>query len=71
MNFLEPEAQLAIAKGVVAAPINRKVVIPDQLRGKVPLPDEMGKLVRIDRGEMNRQLDNWFDLWRREVEGKR
>jgi putative spermidine/putrescine transport system substrate-binding protein len=72
VNFLvSPEGQLAIAKGVVAAPINRKVVIPDSLRGKVPLPDEMGKLVRIDRGEMNRQLDNWAELWRREVEGKR
>ena len=40
--------------------------------GKVPLGDEqMGKLVRIDRAEMNRQLDNWAELWRREVEGKR
>ena len=43
VNFLvSPEAQLAIAEGVVAAPINRKVVIPDQLRGKVPLPDRWG-----------------------------
>lgn len=72
VNFLiSPEVQLVIANGVVAAPINRKVVVPDNLRGKVPLGDEMKKLVRIDRAEMNRQLENWAELWRREVEAKR
>jgi putative spermidine/putrescine transport system substrate-binding protein len=72
VNFLiSPEVQLVIASGVVAAPINKKVVVPDSLRGKVPLGDQMNKLVRIDRAEMNRQLENWAELWRREVEGKR
>jgi putative spermidine/putrescine transport system substrate-binding protein len=72
VNFLtSPEVQLVIAKGVVAAPINSKVVVPDSLKGKVPLGDEMTKLVRIDRAEMNRQLDNWAEMWRREIEAKR
>ena len=72
VNFLtSPEVQLVIAKGVVAAPINRKVVVPDSLKGKVPLGEEMAKLVRIDRAEMNRQLDNWAEMWRREIEAKR
>ena len=72
VNFLtSPEVQLVIAKGVVAAPINKKVVVPDSLKGKVPLGDEMAKLVRIDRAEMNRQLDNWAEMWRRELEAKR
>jgi len=72
VNFLtSPEIQLVIAKGVVAAPINKKVVVPDSLKGKVPLGEEMAKLVRIDRAEMNRQLDNWGEMWRRELEVKR
>ncbi len=72
VNFLtSPDIQLIIAKGVVAAPINRKVVVPDSLRGKVPLGEQLGKLVRIDRVEMNRDLDNWAEQWNREVEGKR
>ena len=61
-----------LAREIVAAPINRKVVIPDSLIGKIPLGDEqLKKLVRIDRAEMNRQLDNWTELWNREIEGKR
>lgn len=73
VNFLiSPEMQLIIAKGVVAAPVNRKVVVPDTLKGMVPLGEEQqGKLMRIDRAEMNRQLDAWAELWRREVEAKR
>ena len=73
VNFLtSPEIQLVIAREIVAAPINRKVVIPDSLIGKIPLGDEqLKKLVRIDRAEMNRQLDNWTELWNREIEGKR
>lgn len=73
VNFLSsPEIQLIIAKGVVAAPVNKKVIVPESLRGKIPSGDEqINRLIKIDRYEMNRQLDNWAELWRRELEARR
>lgn len=73
VNYLiSPEAQLIIAKDVVAAPVNRKVAIPENLKDRIPIGEEqLSKLIRIDRAEMNKQLDNWAEMWNREVEGKR
>jgi putative spermidine/putrescine transport system substrate-binding protein len=65
-----PEAQLILAKGAVAAPINRKVSIPPSLAAQVPNEERLKHMIRIDRAEMNRQLDNWAELWNREVEGR-
>jgi len=73
INFMiSPEAQLAIANGMVAAPINKKVAITDKLKAETPSSDEVvKKLIRIDRVEMNKQLDNWAEMWNREIEAKR
>jgi putative spermidine/putrescine transport system substrate-binding protein len=73
VNFLiSPEIQLVIANGMVAAPINKKVIISDKLKAQTPSTEaEVKKLIRIDRAEMNKQLDNWAELWNREIEGKR
>jgi len=73
VNFLiSPEVQLIIAKDVVAAPVNRKVSVPDNLKDRIPMGEEqLAKLIRIDRIEMNKQLDNWAEMWNREVEGKK
>ena len=73
VNFLiSQEMQLAIANGMVVAPINRKVVLSDKLKAQVPNDEaEMKKLIRIDRVEMNKQLDNWAEMWNREIETKR
>jgi putative spermidine/putrescine transport system substrate-binding protein len=72
VNFLiSPDVQLAIAKGTIATPVNRKVEIPESLRGKVPVGEDLRRLVRIDRVEMNRQLDAWAEMWRRELESRR
>jgi putative spermidine/putrescine transport system substrate-binding protein len=73
VNYLiSPEVQLVIARDVVAAPVNRKVAVPDNLKDRIPMGEEqLGKLIRIDRVEMNKQLDNWAELWNREVESKR
>jgi putative spermidine/putrescine transport system substrate-binding protein len=72
VNFLiKPETQLAIATGAVAAPINKKVQVPPSLEKQVPLGDEMlAKMIRIDRSVMNTQLDNWADMWSRQIEGR-
>jgi len=54
------------------APINRKVVLSDKLKAQTPSSEaEIKKLIRIDRVEMNKQLDNWAELWNREIEAKR
>jgi putative spermidine/putrescine transport system substrate-binding protein len=73
VNFLiGPEMQLAIAQGMVVAPINRKVALTDKLKAETPSSEaEIRKLIRIDRVEMNKQLDNWAELWNREIEAKR
>lgn len=71
-HLSSPEVQQVIATNVVAAPVNRKVAVPDSLRPKIPYGDEqIGRMIRIDRQEMNRQLDQWAELWRRELEVKR
>jgi putative spermidine/putrescine transport system substrate-binding protein len=69
--LLSPEAQLMIAKGAVAAPVNKKVVIPADLVGMVPNQQQVAKMIKIDRVVMNRQLDSWSTMWDREVQAKR
>ena len=72
VNFLiSAEMQLAIANGMVVAPINRKVVLPDKLKAQTPSSEaKVKQLIRIDRVEMNKQLDNWAEMWNREIEAK-
>jgi putative spermidine/putrescine transport system substrate-binding protein len=70
--LLSPEVQLIIAKDVIAAPVNRKVVVPDALKDKIEMGEaRINRLIRIDRMEMNRQLDTWAEMWARELEGRR
>jgi putative spermidine/putrescine transport system substrate-binding protein len=69
--LVSPEAQLLIAKGTVAAPVNKKVVVPDSLKGQIPSSEQINTMVRIDRVEMNKQLDQWAAMWDREIEAKR
>jgi len=69
--LISPEAQLLIAKGTVAAPVNRKVQVPEALKGQIPSPEQIPSMVRIDRAEMNRQLDQWAAMWEREIEAGR
>ena len=64
--------QLAIANGMTVAPVNPKVVLSDKLKAQTPSSEaEIKKLIRIDRVEMNAQLDNWAEMWTREIEAKR
>lgn len=73
VNYLiGAEVQNAISGGLTVAPINRKSTVPPNLVGKVPFGDEaLGKLVRIDRAEMNKNLDEWAERWNREIESRR
>jgi putative spermidine/putrescine transport system substrate-binding protein len=68
--LISPEAQLLIAKGTVAAPVNSKVQVPDNLKGQIPSLEQIQHMVRIDRVEMNRQLDQWSAMWDREIEAR-
>jgi len=70
INFMSsPEIQLIIAKNTVTAPVNKKVIVPESLKSKIPFGDEqINKLIRIDRVEMNKKLDEWAEVWRREIE---
>jgi putative spermidine/putrescine transport system substrate-binding protein len=69
--LISPEAQVRIAKGTVAAPVNKKVQVPDSLKGQIPSQEQIQHMVRIDRVEMNRQLDQWAAMWDREIEARR
>jgi putative spermidine/putrescine transport system substrate-binding protein len=71
VNYLvSPEAQSMIATSMIAAPINKKVKVPADLVGKVPDPQQVSKMTKIDRVEMNQQLDSWSTMWDREVQAK-
>jgi putative spermidine/putrescine transport system substrate-binding protein len=63
------EAQPIVAKGFVARPANKKVPLPESLKGKVPDGDDFKRLIKLDRAEMNRQLDRWTERWDREIMG--
>ena len=72
VNYLiSPSVQLTIAKGTVTAPINRKVEVPPNLKAEVPGEAILKDMIHIDRKEMNVQLDNWAEMWNREIEAKR
>lgn len=70
--LMRPDVQTEISEGLAVAPINRKATVAPSLVGKVPFGDEaLGKLVRIDRAEMNKHLDEWAERWNREIESRR
>ena len=71
VNFLiGPEAQRLIAEEAVATPIHKSVSGPRALEGRMGEAG-LAKLIRIDRAIMNRDLEQWADLWNREVEAKK
>jgi putative spermidine/putrescine transport system substrate-binding protein len=70
--MLSEDAQLALAKYGYYGPINRNVKLPPDLAAKVPYGSErMSSLVKIDRDKMNAKLDEWNELWSREIEAKK
>ncbi len=69
--MISPKFQLDLCTGEVTVPINKKVVLPDALKAEVPASEEqMKKLIRIDRVQMNKDLDKWAQRWDREIEAK-
>jgi putative spermidine/putrescine transport system substrate-binding protein len=47
--MLSPEIQLMLAREFYVAPVNRKVVVPDDLRDAIPVSgDELDKILRFD-----------------------
>ena len=73
INFmLSPEAQAILSKSTVTAPINRKVPIPAGMEAAVPHDAaDIAKMIRIDRVQMNQDLDSWADMWNHEIQGRR
>ena len=74
VNFLiSPEMQLIIAqRHGRGADQQEGRHLRTSSRRRLPAREaEIKKLIRIDRAEMNKQLDNWAELWNREIEGKR
>ena len=70
--LLSEECQLALAKNGYYGPINKNVKLPPELAGKVPYGAErMNSLVKINREKMNEKLDEWNELWSREIEAKK
>jgi putative spermidine/putrescine transport system substrate-binding protein len=66
-HILSEEGQMILAKNYYG-PANKTVVLPPELAAVVPYGmDRINSLVPIDRVKMNEKLDQWNELYNREI----
>ena len=71
-HMLSDEMQSATAQAIGYAPVNMKATIPTEFRGLMPENEKgLAGYVELDRVAMNRVLDNWIELWNRDIETSR
>lgn len=65
VNFmLRPDSQVAIAKGMLMGPVNRKAVLDPETAAKVPYgPDALAKLRQIDDAPINDRIGALVEKW--------
>ena len=69
-HLLSDDSQAILAKEGFG-PLNKNVKLAADLAGDVPYGlERMNSLVSLDRGKMNAKLDEWNELWAREIEAK-
>ena len=69
--LISQEVQRKASEGLYVAPINRLSGLPDNLQGRVPYgDDELAALIETDKALMNEKLEEWADLWNREIESR-
>jgi putative spermidine/putrescine transport system substrate-binding protein len=69
LNFiLDPEIQLMLAREFFVAPVNRKVVVPEDLRGPIPVSgDGLDSILRFDWAFAAKNSDRIAKLWAQQI----
>jgi putative spermidine/putrescine transport system substrate-binding protein len=65
---LSPPVQAILADSQGVAPANRKTQLPPEVAARVPGPDVIGKLIRVDWDVVNPKRADWTQRWNREIE---
>jgi putative spermidine/putrescine transport system substrate-binding protein len=62
--MLSPEIQLMLAREFYVAPVNTKVVVPDDLKGAIPVSgNQLGSILRFDWDFVSTQSETISRLW--------
>jgi putative spermidine/putrescine transport system substrate-binding protein len=68
-HVLSDVGQMILAKNYYG-PTNKTVILPPELARVAPYGERMKSLVPLDRSKMNDDLDQWNDLYNREIVAK-
>ena len=66
--LLSPPVQALLADSQGVAPANRKTQLSPEVAARVPNPDAIGKLIRVDWDVVNLKRADWTQRWNREIE---
>jgi len=67
--FLRQDIQERCAEGIFYAPTNKNAKIRPELAAVMPYGEAaVAKLIKLDRGPMNRDLSDWIEKWNRTIE---
>lgn len=66
--LVTPEAQVVLAKGAGAGPVNMKVKLSPEEQKGVPYGDQVKQLTTIDWDVVNPAREEWNKRWTREIE---
>jgi hypothetical protein len=70
--MLRPDIQTAVANGFAVSPIVQGATIDEDRKPWVPFGEsELKSLVLLDRNAINKHLDDWTELWTRNIEAAR
>ncbi|CAN5523767.1 ABC transporter substrate-binding protein [soil metagenome] len=66
--MLSPEVQTLLAKEFFTAPVNRKVIVPDDLKAAIPVSgDEVSKIVTFDWQYLAKNREMIIDRWSKQI----
>jgi putative spermidine/putrescine transport system substrate-binding protein len=65
---LQPDIQLLLAREFYVAPVNTKVVVPDELRAAIPVSGaELGTILRFDWAFAAKEAETISQLWAKSI----
>jgi putative spermidine/putrescine transport system substrate-binding protein len=70
-HMLSVDMQNKAITGMGYAPVNKNATIPPELDAYMPSRKNLDKFLKLDRATMNKSLDDWAEVWNREIEAKR
>ncbi len=70
-HMLSTDMQTKAASGMGYAPVNKNATVPPEWESYMPTGKALDKFIKLDRATMNKNLDEWAEVWNREIESKR